>query len=95
MNDTEVSSLQYNLDNLFGEIKVTSDDESELIKETVPVNKLCNDTISNHQTTQQILQIFEQLETTGEGYQHGWLSPAARKHAFTPCKQCSGSLINL
>uniref|UniRef100_T2MDF7 Golgin subfamily A member 2 n=1 Tax=Hydra vulgaris TaxID=6087 RepID=T2MDF7_HYDVU len=92
INDSEKSSLQYNLDNLFGEVNTTPDDELELTKE-IQIQPSVN--TFHNQTTQKILQLFEQLETTGEGFQHGWFSPAARKHAFTPCKQCSGSLINL
>ena len=42
-----------------------------------------------------IMQIFEQLHDTGEGYQKGWLSPAVRRREFTPCKHCGGRTINL
>ncbi|XP_065068791.1 golgin subfamily A member 2-like [Rhopilema esculentum] len=44
---------------------------------------------------QQIMQLFEQLNDTGEGYQRGWLSPAVRRKEFTPCKHCGGRTINL
>lgn len=45
--------------------------------------------------TQQIMQIFDQLNDTGEGYQKGWLSPAVRRRDFTPCKHCGGRTITL
>ena len=44
---------------------------------------------------QQIMQLFEQLNDTGEGYQKGWLSPSVRRREFTPCKHCGGRTINL
>ncbi|XP_066926327.1 golgin subfamily A member 2-like isoform X1 [Clytia hemisphaerica] len=95
-SESEVPKLQYNLDNLFGEITLTPEDETELMKDNISVNEedIRRDSITD-QTTQQILNIFEQLETTGEGYQHGWLSPAARKHSFLPCRNCQGQLITL
>ena len=96
-SETEVPKLQYNLDNLFGEITLTPEDETELIKDNISVTDetdIRRNSIAD-QTTQQILNIFEQLETTGEGYQHGWLSPAARKHSFLPCRNCTGQLISL
>lgn len=97
-SESEVPKLQYNLDNLFGEITVTPEDENELIKDNISVtDEIRRDSITaiSDQTAQQILNIFEQLETTGEGYQHGWLSPAARKHSFLPCQNCSGELLSL
>lgn len=45
--------------------------------------------------TQQIMQIFDQLNDSGEGYQKGWLSPAVRRRDFTPCKHCSGRTMTL
>jgi len=96
-SETEVPKLQYNLDNLFGEITLTPEDETELIKDNISVTDetdIRQDSLAD-QTTQQILNIFEQLETTAEGYQHGWLSPAARKHFFLPCRNCTGQLISL
>ena len=93
--DTEVPRLQYSLDNLFGQMTLTPEEENELTKDNIPVdNEIRVDSITD-QTTHQILQIFEQLETTGEGYQPGWLSPAARKRAFQPCKNCIGLTVNL
>lgn len=95
-HEAEVPKLDYNLDNLFGEITLTPEDETELMKDTFSVNgdDVRRDSVTD-QTTQQILNIFEQLETTGEGYQYGWLSPAARKHSFLPCKNCTGELLSL
>ena len=92
---SEVPNLEYNLDSLFGQMTLTSE-ENELAKDSIIVNneELSRDIVSD-QTTQQILNIFEQLETTGEGYQFGWLSPAARKHSFQPCKNCSKTLIHV
>lgn len=46
-------------------------------------------------TTQQILQIFNQLNVSGEGVQAGWFSPAARKHQFKPCRRCQDSVLDL
>ncbi|XP_028394958.1 golgin subfamily A member 2-like [Dendronephthya gigantea] len=46
-------------------------------------------------TTQQILQIFNQLNVSGEGVQAGWFSPAARKHHFKPCRRCQDAVIDL
>ena len=51
--------------------------------------------IINGGRTQQIMQIFDQLNDTGEGYQKGWLSPAVRRREFTPCKHCSGRTMSL
>lgn len=92
---SEVPNLEYNLDSLFGQMTLTPE-ENELAKDSIIVNneELSRDIVSD-QTTQQILNIFEQLETTGEGYQFGWLSPAARKHSFQPCKNCSKTLIHV
>lgn len=92
---SEVPNLEYNLDSLFGQMTLTPE-ENELAKDSIIVNneELSRDIVSD-QTTQQILNIFEQLETTGEGYQFGWLSPAARKHSFQPCKNCSETLIHV
>ena len=50
---------------------------------------------SNDDRTQQIMQIFDQLNDTGEGYQKGWLSPAIRRREFSPCKHCSGHTVVL
>lgn len=94
-SEEEVPKLQYNLDNLFGQMTLTPDEENELVKDNITVAEDIRNDTSNDQTTQQILQIFEQLETTGEGYQHGWLSPAARKHDFKPCKNCSSTALYL
>ena len=78
---------------------LTPDEETELIKDNISVHEeILNEpssSSSGDQTTQQILQIFEQLETSGEGVQHGWLSPAARKHDFLPCKNCMGPLFSV
>ena len=92
---SEVPNLEYNLDSLFGQMTLTPE-ENELAKDSIIVNneELSRDIVSD-QTTQQILNIFEQLETTGEGYQFGWLSPAARKHSFQPCENCSKTLIHV
>ena len=49
----------------------------------------------NDGRTQQIMQIFDQLNDTGEGYQKGWLSPAVRRREFSPCKHCSGRTVAL
>lgn len=46
-------------------------------------------------TTQQILQIFDQLNVSGEGVYAGWFSPAVRKHEFKPCPHCSNSILDL
>ena len=93
---SEVPKLDYQLDALFGEVTLTADEENELVEDNVNVEKLDTDgDIASDHTTQQIMQIFEQLETTGEGYQHGWLSPAARKHHFAPCSNCSERVINI
>lgn len=97
-SETEVPKLQYNLDNLFGEITLTPEDETELMKDNISVvsgeDDVRRDSVTDL-TTQQILNIFEQLETTGEGYKHGWLSPAARRHSFLPCRNCEGRLLDL
>ena len=92
---SEVPNLEYNLDSLFGQMTLTPE-ENELAKDSIIVNneELSRDIVSD-QTTQHILNIIEQLETTGEGYQFGWLSPAARKHSFQPCKNCSKTLIHV
>ena len=70
-SETEVPKLQYNLDNLFGEITLTPEDETELMKDNISVvsgeDDIRRDSVTDL-TTQQILNIFEQLETTGEGY---------------------------
>lgn len=50
---------------------------------------------TNDGRTQQIMQIFDQLNDTGEGYQKGWLSPAVRRREFSPCKHCSGHTVQL
>ena len=97
-SETEVPKLQYNLDNLFGEITLTPEDETELMKDNISVvsgeDDIRRDSATDL-TTQQILNIFEQLETTGEGYKHSWLSPAARKHCFLPCRNCEGPLLEV
>ena len=90
----------YDLDNLFGEMTLTPEEEGDLVKDNIPVADVNLGGTEDHsssadQTTQQILQIFEQLETTGEGLEHGWLSPAARKRDFLPCKNCMGPLESL
>lgn len=46
-------------------------------------------------TTQQILQIFNQLNVSGEGVHAGWFSPAARKHQFKPCRRCQDTILDL
>ena len=46
-------------------------------------------------TTQQILQIFNQLNVSGEGVHAGWFSPAARKHQFRPCRRCQDAILDL
>ena len=46
-------------------------------------------------TTQQILQIFNQLNVSGEGVHAGWFSPAARKHRFKPCRRCQNTILDL
>ena len=46
-------------------------------------------------TTQQILQIFNQLNVSGEGVHAGWFSPAARKHQFKPCRRCNETVLDL
>ena len=46
-------------------------------------------------TTQQILQIFNQLNVSGEGVHAGWFSPAARKHQFRPCRRCQDTILDL
>jgi hypothetical protein len=46
-------------------------------------------------TTQQILQIFNQLNVSGEGVHAGWFSPAARKHQFKPCRRCQNAIVDL
>jgi len=92
---SEIPSLEYSLDNLFSNTRLTQDEENELAKDNITVVNERYPTTVSDQTTQQILNIFEQLETTGEGYQHGWLSPAARKHNFQPCANCSGGMIHL
>lgn len=98
-SETEVPKLQYNLDNLFGEITLTPEDETELMKDNISVasgdDDMRRDDSITDATTQQILNIFEQLETTGEGYKHGWLSSAARKHSFLPCRNCDGPLMEV
>lgn len=50
---------------------------------------------ANDGTTQQILQIFNQLNVSGEGVQAGWYSPAARKHQFKPCRRCQNTILDL
>jgi hypothetical protein len=46
-------------------------------------------------TTQQILQIFNQLNVSGEGVHAGWFSPAVRKHRFKPCRRCQETILDL
>lgn len=46
-------------------------------------------------TTQQILQIFDQLNDSGEGAKVGWFSLAARKHQFSPCPRCQSSMLDV
>ena len=46
-------------------------------------------------TTQQILQIFNQLNVSGEGVHAGWFSPAARRHQFKPCRRCQDTILDL
>ena len=46
-------------------------------------------------TTQQILQIFNQLNVSGEGVHAGWFSPAVRKHQFKPCRRCQNTILDL
>ena len=94
---TEGSEVpKYDLDNLFGQMTLTPDEEVELTKDNISVHDdMLIDSANADHTAQQILQIFEQLETSGEGVQHGWISPAARKHDFLPCKNCMGPLFSL
>ena len=51
--------------------------------------------LKHNDTTQQIFQIFEQLEETGEGYQRGWMSAGARRKEFKACKNCEDELIEI
>ena len=46
-------------------------------------------------TTQQILQIFGQLNDSGEGAKTGWFSLAARKHRFSPCPRCQDNMLDV
>lgn len=46
-------------------------------------------------TTQQILQIFDQLNDSAEGAQPGWFSPAARRHQFKPCPRCQDVILDI
>ena len=88
------SQAEDKYDSMFGEIHLTPDGENNITNDD-PDSNTEEVTSETDQTAQQIMNIFEQLETTGEGYQHGWLSPAARKHKFAPCQNCSDRVINL
>ena len=91
VNDTTVNELlEQRMKSV--ENNNTSLDETSKLPEN---EHLQMSTLSNDGTAQQILQIFEQLHNTEEGYQKGWLSPVVRRRAFTPCKYCSNRLINI
>ena len=92
------------LDKLFDHVTLTTEEEGELVKDDITLDNIADNTVvdtttdccsDGDQTRQQILQLFEQLEETGEGVEHGWMSAAARKHQFLPCKQCIGPLETL
>eukprot|EP00794_Sanderia_malayensis_P005047 gene5047-5704_t len=96
--DHEIPKLNLSDSSLYNETIVSLADDERHLDDTESRLQHRNDIVGesdagNHQTpdrnAQKILQIFEQLHDTGEGYQRGWLSPVTRRHEFTPCKNCS------
>ena len=92
--ETEIPKFELTSDSMYEETVSFPPDEGMKTR-SEQIHRTRTESESSNGKTQQIMQIFEQLHDTGEGYQKGWLSPAVRRREFTPCKHCGGRTINL